>query len=493
MGGSAVSSLVSHSTQFARQRQDATPRTHGLARISRTVVLTWSLAGLWLLDAVLQFQPYMFSGAFPKEVLAPAGQGSPAWVAGPVGWSSTLLAHHLVLLNTLFALTQLAIAVGIVMPRTRKPALVVSLVWALLVWWLGEGFGMVLAGPVSPVMGLPGAVILYAVVAVLLWPTADRESVRGEAESVALSSPLRAAGAKAVWVSLWLLFAAEQLAPANRAPSALHDMVAGMADGEPGWIQSIDRLGATLLGSRGTEVSIVLAALFALVALGILAPARLRRPALILAMALAALIWIFGQDFGALATGRATDPNSGPLLILLAWCFWPRSRGRSTKKDGTMTDRLDTARMRNHRQAKDIHRLPRLATVAGAGLLALGAITSCGMGQSSAGGTSATTGSSSSSAAAPSSSTSSAMAHAPAMIHISSFKYAVPASVAPGATVSVMNMDGENHTVTADSGNAFDVKATAGTTVTFTAPTKPGRYPFHCTYHSNMHGVLVVK
>jgi plastocyanin len=56
-----------------------------------------------------------------------------------------------------------------------------------------------------------------------------------------------------------------------------------------------------------------------------------------------------------------------------------------------------------------------------------------------------------------------------------------------------MNMDGENHTVTADSGNAFDVKATAGTTVTFTAPSKPGTYPFHCTYHSNMHGVLVVK
>ncbi len=80
-----------------------------------------------------------------------------------------------------------------------------------------------------------------------------------------------------------------------------------------------------------------------------------------------------------------------------------------------------------------------------------------------------------------------------AMIHISSYKYTVPASVAPGATVSVMNMDGENHTVTADSGKAFDVMAIAGKTVTFTAPMTPGSYPFHCTYHSNMHGVLVVK
>lgn len=56
-----------------------------------------------------------------------------------------------------------------------------------------------------------------------------------------------------------------------------------------------------------------------------------------------------------------------------------------------------------------------------------------------------------------------------------------------------MNMDGEAHTVTADTGSAFDDKATAGAVTTFTAPSKPGSYPFHCTYHSNMHGVLVVK
>jgi hypothetical protein len=123
---------------------------------------------------------------------------------------------------------------------------------------------------------------------------------------------------------LWIFFAVEQLAPVNRAPSALHDMVAGMADGEPSWIQSLDHLGAALLASRGTEVSVVLGLAFAVVALGILGSARLTRAALVLAMALAALIWIFGQDFGALATGRATDPNSGPLLILLAWCYWPR-------------------------------------------------------------------------------------------------------------------------------------------------------------------------
>ena len=79
------------------------------------------------------------------------------------------------------------------------------------------------------------------------------------------------------------------------------------------------------------------------------------------------------------------------------------------------------------------------------------------------------------------------------VIHISKFAYQTPASVSPGATVTVMNMDGEAHTVTADSGSAFDTKIDPGKSSTFTAPMKPGSYAFHCTYHGNMHGTLVVK
>jgi plastocyanin len=81
---------------------------------------------------------------------------------------------------------------------------------------------------------------------------------------------------------------------------------------------------------------------------------------------------------------------------------------------------------------------------------------------------------------------------AAAVITINKFAYSVPSSVRPGATVTVLNKDGEAHTVTADSGEAFDDKASPGASTSFTAPMKPGSYPFHCTYHSNMHGVLVV-
>lgn len=83
-------------------------------------------------------------------------------------------------------------------------------------------------------------------------------------------------------------------------------------------------------------------------------------------------------------------------------------------------------------------------------------------------------------------------ATATATIHIKSFAYTGPDSVPAGSEVTVMNMDTEAHTVTADDGS-FDAVVKAGTSVTFTAPKKPGTYAYHCAYHSNMHGTLTVK
>ena len=41
-----------------------------------------------------------------------------------------------------------------------------------------------------------------------------------------------------------------------------------------------------------------------------------------LAVVLAAAVWL-AQGMGELYTGMATDPESGPLLALLALAFWP--------------------------------------------------------------------------------------------------------------------------------------------------------------------------
>jgi plastocyanin len=78
-------------------------------------------------------------------------------------------------------------------------------------------------------------------------------------------------------------------------------------------------------------------------------------------------------------------------------------------------------------------------------------------------------------------------------IAIKGFGYVAPPSVPAGAQVSVTNSDPAEHTVTADANSAFNVEIPANGTATFTAPSQPGSYPFHCTYHPGMHGVLVVQ
>lgn len=79
-----------------------------------------------------------------------------------------------------------------------------------------------------------------------------------------------------------------------------------------------------------------------------------------------------------------------------------------------------------------------------------------------------------------------------AVISIADFAYTVPASVAPGATISITNTDSQAHTVTSKDGG-FDVKVDADGTATLTAPSKPGSYPFVCSFHGNMTSTLVVK
>lgn len=79
-------------------------------------------------------------------------------------------------------------------------------------------------------------------------------------------------------------------------------------------------------------------------------------------------------------------------------------------------------------------------------------------------------------------------------IVIKDFEYA-PANitVSPGATVTVVDQDTSNHTVTAQD-RAFDTGNIPGTaTGTFVAPTASGSYPYLCSIHPFMTGTLTVR
>ncbi|MCU1623096.1 MAG: hypothetical protein JWL79_1941 [Frankiales bacterium] len=88
--------------------------------------------------------------------------------------------------------------------------------------------------------------------------------------------------------------------------------------------------------------------------------------------------------------------------------------------------------------------------------------------------------------------TSSATADSGPTITIKAFRY-TSQQVAPGTTITVRNLDDTDHTVTSDVSGQFDAgDVKSGTPKTFTAPTKPGTYAFHCNFHASMHGSLTV-
>jgi hypothetical protein len=274
------------------------------------------LAGIWLLDGVLQFQAFMFSKGF-SQLLGATAAGNPAVIANPINWSAKIIADHPTATNAIFALIQVALGLGIAWRPARKLALGASVVWALAVWWLGEGLGGVLNGAASPVNGAPGAVIIYALLAVLLWP--------GRQDRAAPFIAGRFTGAnvaRVLWLVLWGSLAYLALLPATRAPKALGGMVAGMASGEPGWLFSLDDHLGAFLTSNGPAMSVVLAIVLALVAVSVFLPWPAARAGVVLAIAAAAFLWL-AEGLGGLLAGGATDPNSGPLLALLALAFWP--------------------------------------------------------------------------------------------------------------------------------------------------------------------------
>lgn len=269
--------------------------------------LQLALGALWLIDAALQFQPYMFTRAFAREVIMPAADGQPAVVAAPVHFAAHLVAAHPVSINALFALVQLALAVGLFIPRTARLTLLASVGWSVSVWWLGEGLGGLASGHAMLLTGAPGAVVLYAFVALAALPAAGHDG-RGEAPS---------AVAVACWMITWAAGGILQALPGQNSANDISTALRSNAAGTPGWIAGPTRY---LAGTVEHHPASVLAfiVLPVLIAAAATRPGRIRTVSTAAGALLAVGFWIFGQGLGLVFSGQSTDPNSGPLLVLLA-------------------------------------------------------------------------------------------------------------------------------------------------------------------------------
>jgi hypothetical protein len=179
-----------------------TPLAGRLRITTRGVQIVLGL--IWLLVGLLQFQSFMYTHGVITEVFGPAAEKQWSIVGGPMKTIDAFYGRDLTLWNTLAAEIQCAIGLGLILSRrTVKPALLLSFAWAPAVWWFGEGFGGLTSNTLpSPLMGAPGAVILYALIGLLVWPTSKREG-----RSPADMGPLGDRGGLYAWSGLWVLSA----------------------------------------------------------------------------------------------------------------------------------------------------------------------------------------------------------------------------------------------------------------------------------------------
>jgi hypothetical protein len=277
-GGTAVAPVL----QRPRPRTAAGP-VAGRPAITRRR-LQIALGVLWLIDGALQAQPFMFTRGFATQVIAATGQGQPGFVAAPVHWVSTVIAAHPVIWNIPSVAIQLALGAGLLHRRTAKAALAASIAWALAVWYLGEGLSGLASGQASLLTGAPGSALLLAVLAAAAWPTRD-----GSHAAPASWLPV-------AWAVVWMGGAVFQSLPRNQGTAIPSELL----------VTAEYLIGAGALMRRTRIAAAALGAAMALV------------------------FWATTQNFGGVFTGQGTDPNTGPLLVLMAIALLAPSADRAT-------------------------------------------------------------------------------------------------------------------------------------------------------------------
>jgi hypothetical protein len=279
------------------------------ARRAQTV-----LALIWLLVGALQFQSFMYGKGF-IQLLQGLTAGQPGWVASSVNQGAATMESHQAIFNTGAALIQIAIGFGILYRPTTKLAILVSFGWAFAVWWFGEAFGMLFMATTSmggiamasPLTGAPGAVLLYAMIGAIVWPNGRPGGLLG------------VRGTRALWAGLWLVMAWLWLVEgggANGIHNAINAAPSGMS-----WLSSVQDRAASITNGNGLIFAIILAAVSATIAVAVAKNWRAKE-FLILAAALNLIYWVVGQGLGGIFQGGATDPNAGPLFILLAYALY---------------------------------------------------------------------------------------------------------------------------------------------------------------------------
>lgn len=296
----------------------STPGTAERQPIISDTLLRLLIGGLWFLDGLLQLQPGMFTMDMVNGVMVPTIDGQPAPIAASLQWIILFTSEHLVVINLCIAFIQLAIGLCLLTGRFVKPAIIASILWAVAVWYAGEGLSQLLTGQASVLTGAPGAVILYPLIALAFYPHKTDNS-----EQKPLLSRL---WLRRILAAFWLLAALLQLQPYWWQSGQISQVAGSMLS--PSTLSAVivdPTLQWFVKATVNSEITlnIVLIVVFLALAIGIFfSKEEHLRPWLIASIVVCLFIWWFAEALGMVLTGMGTDVNTGPLLIIMALACW---------------------------------------------------------------------------------------------------------------------------------------------------------------------------
>ena len=284
---------------------------------------------IWVVDGLLQLQPQMFTMNMINGVMVPMSHGQPALIARNLHWITQVTTHNLTLVNIVITVVQVSIGVLLFTGVYVRQAVIASAMWALIVWYGGEGMSMLLTGHAGVLTGAPGAVLFYPLIGFAVYPRDDSSDHITNSDYAGLISRRRL---RYVFGALWVFLALLQLQPYWWDHGQISQAILGMV-GMGGWDTTLMDPTLTGLASRmaGSEalLNAMLIAVCLAIGIGLLvADERNLAPVLLTAVCASFVIWWFAEAFGGILTGMSTDFNSGLLLILIALASWPRPLAR---------------------------------------------------------------------------------------------------------------------------------------------------------------------
>jgi len=133
---------------------------------------------LWLSLAYFALTPANRAPQALNGMIAGMESGEPGWLSAIDRGAASLVAHQGLAASIALSVALVVIAIGVYLPRpAAKATLVLAIVVAIVIWVVGEGFGMILAGGATD----PNSGLLLVLLTLTYWPAGTVSASTGAA------------------------------------------------------------------------------------------------------------------------------------------------------------------------------------------------------------------------------------------------------------------------------------------------------------------------